>query len=42
MDGNYEVTTFIWKYLYFKQAAAAKFVDTTKIGIVFIKKPLKG
>ena len=41
MDRNYEVIIFISKYLYFKEAGGANFVDIIEIGIMPIKKALK-
>ena len=35
---NYDVITFILKYLYFKKAGVANFADIIKIATVFIKK----
>ena len=37
MGRNYEVITFISKYIYFKKARAASFDDIIKIAIIFIK-----
>ena len=37
MDMNYDVITFISKYLYLRRARAANLDDFTKIAIIFIK-----
>ena len=37
MDRNYDVITFISKYLYFKKAGVAIFADIIKIVNMFIK-----
>ena len=37
MDRNYDIITFISKYVYFKKAGVAIFADIVKIVTIFIK-----
>ena len=41
MDKDYDVITFIWKYLYFKEAWVVNFADIIKFATIFIKTTYK-
>ena len=41
MDRDYDVITFISKYLYFKKVESSQFADIIKIATMFIKTTFK-